>query len=160
MNRGRGALLTVAALLGAMLTGMLSLIGVSLPYATAWGLLVIVGFALAPGAELDDDEQWPPPMPERTPRGSEVARLAWSFNLSKDTAGPAVRRRVLALVQRRMERHGIDLDDPADRARAEELLGRDILASVFTSEPRREDIDGLLDALDRLEQTPEEKRKS
>lgn len=160
MSRGRSVLFAFAALLGAMLTGLLSLLGVSLPFAVAWGVLVVVGVAVAPGMDIDPEAKWPPPEPRRAARGSEVARLAWSFNLSNDTAGRAAHRRVLELLQRRLERHGIDLEDAAGPAEAARLLGMETIEAVLVSEPRREDIDGLLDALDRLEQRSHEKRTS
>ena len=160
MSRGRSALLLLALLIGGMLTGLLSLLGISLPFAIAWGILIVAGFALAPGVDVEPDQKWPPPVPARSSRGSEVARLAWSFNMRGDTAGLAVQRRVHALLRRRMQRYDIDLDDPADLARAGRLLGQGILDAALAAEPRREDIEGLLDAMDRLPQElPEEKRK-
>lgn len=160
MSRGRWILIAIALVLGAMLTALLNAVGVSLPFAIAWGMLVVVAFTMARREDFSSGEAWPPPVAVRPQRGSEAVRLSWSYNLSRDTVGHAARVRVIDLVAIRMQRLGLNLDDPAHRIEIDRLLGSGLLAAIEQSDPRRKDIDRALDALDRLELKLQEERTS
>ncbi|MFT4135268.1 hypothetical protein [Microbacterium sp.] len=169
MTARRGsALLPMAAVLGLLLTALLSVVGVSPPFAIAWGiLLAVVVIGIGIGVRRSPSDR-PPPMPPRRMRGSEVDRLAWSFTTSTDTAGPAVTLRVRELLRRRMARHGVDLGDAQTRADAQALLGPEGMATAqalvgghalelaFARAATREHLDRALDVIDRLDNAAEE----
>ena len=86
--------------------------------------VVAVGGALAT-AFVDPEE---PTLPERPTllRGGarrEVGFVAWSLRSTRGRVSPGASARLRSVAQRRLARQGIDLDDPADRLRAEAVLG-------------------------------------
>ncbi len=99
--------------------------------------VVAVGGALAT-AIVDPEE---PVLPERptSMRGGarrEVGSVAWSLRSSRGRVSPGASARLSAVAARRLARLGIDLDDPADRPRAEAALGARAYRVVSEPDPR------------------------
>lgn len=137
-----------------------SALGVEMLFAAAWSLLagiIIIAASVVlpedPRADAPDDE-----LPERR-TGSEVSRLAWAINPRTGEAGQLVLRRVSAVLRRRLRAHGVDVDDPAQRARVAECIGEDVWESLRRPRAGRADIERALEAARRLrDHTMEETR--
>lgn len=147
----------VAPLLtAAVVTAALYFFGVELAFAVAWGTLISVIIIARQAAPALEEPGWPPShRPFTTVRGSDVSRLAWSFVARTGAAGPTIVRHVRNLVRRRLTHRGIDIDDAAMHARADELLGEGVRAGLFQNHVNRTDIEHALDAVERLPLTAE-----
>ncbi|WP_460795016.1 hypothetical protein [Microbacterium sp. GXF0217] len=120
-------------------------------FALSGGVLAgaVILLAALRGAEAVSEEG---PREERAPatRGSEISRLAWAFNPRTGVAGEIVSRRVRALLRRRLARRGIDVDDPAQTARVNGVLGVGLWQRLNGRQVQNADIRSALDAADRL----------
>ena len=149
MTRGRILWATGLAAAGFVLASSL---GVEPLFAAAWAILAGT-VVIAASVVLPDDPSIDRPdseLPERR-TGSEVSRLAWAINPRTGEAGQLVLRRVTAILRRRLLSHGIDVDDPAQRARAAELIGDDVWEALRRPRAGRADIERALDAAHRLQ---------
>lgn len=132
----------------------LVLTGVELPFALAWAVLLSTIVIARRASSLSSEPGWPPAHKQVVVvRGSEVSRLAWSFAGRNGVAGPTIVRRVRNLVRRRLAHRGIDVDDPAQFAQADAILGDGVRAGLFHHQIMRADIERALDAIERLPRT-------
>lgn len=83
-------------------------------------------------------------------RGSEVARLAWGFNMRTGVAGIALTRRTRAVLARRLAAAGIDADDPAHVARIDAVMGEGVWQRIDAVRAQRADLERALDTTERL----------
>ncbi|MGF6824482.1 hypothetical protein M2317_003411 [Microbacterium sp. ZKA21] len=132
-------------------TVALMLFGLEPLFALSGGVLAgaVVLLAVLRGAEAVIEDG---PRHEQSPatRGSEISRLAWAFNPRTGVAGEIVSRRVRALLRRRLARRGLDVDDPAQAARIDGLLGVGLWQRLSSRQVQNADIRSALDAADRL----------
>lgn len=134
---------------GAAIVYLLDRLGVPAAFAAAW-MLLIVAVGLLSRAGMLDDGSWPPARPERRPRGSEVSRLSWTINARTGEAGLLIVRRVQRILRHRLARHGLDLDDPAQSAAVDALLGPGIRETFGRPGVTRTDLERVMAAVDRL----------
>ncbi|WP_402465469.1 hypothetical protein [Isoptericola aurantiacus] len=109
-------------------------------------------------AALDHGEHpdWPTaPDEQRDGARRDVSDLGWAAFTRDGRVSPRVTRRVATLAAARLAHHGIDPDDPAQHARAAEILGADVLDGLrSTHPPTPRTLHHWLDALDRLTDPP------
>ncbi|WP_375426370.1 hypothetical protein [uncultured Friedmanniella sp.] len=118
----------------------------------AVGTLVVVQLRRLPEAE---DREWPEREPGPSDQGVrlEVARLSWGLNGFESRVDRRSVDRLHAIAARRLRAHGVDLDDPADADRAEQLLGTApyaALTSDLTTLPRYDAFAGAVAAVEHL----------
>lgn len=142
--------LLVGTAIGAVLVVALALFGVELPFAIAWGILVIAAFAITRPDLGEVIPAWPPKRDRPRSRGSEVSRLAWSFNSRTGLAGPLLVRRVRALVSGRLARRGLDLDDDTRSDEIDALLGRGVREALSRDALGVDELARVLDAVEGL----------
>lgn len=156
MTRGRIIWAIVIAVVAGI--ALRTAFGVETAFAVAWGLLaglIVIASTVVVAADPRDDAPDIPVGPER--RGTAISRMAWSLNPRTGQAGELIRRRVRAVLAHRLERHGLDIDDPAHRARIDDLIGPRTWDSLTASGTTADDIVRALDAADRLA-PPKEKQ--
>jgi hypothetical protein len=134
---------------GAGIVFVLGLLGVPAEFAATW-VLLLAAVGMLGRAGLLEHGSWPPPRPQTRPRGSEVARLAWNINPRTGEAGLLIVRRVQRILRHRLARFGLDLDDPADDAAVDALLGSGIREIFTHAEVTRTDLERVMGAIDRL----------
>lgn len=151
MTRARVIISLVAAAC-AMLA--FSLLGVELAFAIAWAVLVGI-LVLCTQLVMPDDPRADAPeiAPESDRRGTEISRMAWSLNPSTGMAGELITRRVRAILAHRLQRHGLDVTDPADMGRIDALAGSGVWARLVGRGTTRSDLERALEAIDRLSPT-------
>jgi hypothetical protein len=120
---------------------------------TTVGLISLVGI---PARDPSATDWRAGPSPNREGARGEVAELSWSLRTSYGgRVDIRAVSRVRQLARRRLALHQLDLNDPADRAGVEALIGRSAYA-VLVRRERRPMLHALLhclDALDRLSPT-------
>ena len=96
--------------------------------------------------------EWPPspPLPSDGAR-REVSELGWALRTPTGVVEDRVLERVTAIAATSLRRRRLDLDNPADRGRIEQLLGEPLYALLSADEPRRSSARTLRSTLDRLE---------
>lgn len=156
--RGRIVLVAIGALLAAAVFAMLASFGFPLAFAVAWLVIAVTVIVAGRQAFVDEGDTWPPEAPPRDVRGSEVSRLAWAINSRTGVVGFAMVRRVQGTLRRRLAHHDLDLDDAADHARIDALLGEGVRVGLHSKEVRSSDIERVLDAVDRIPIDPKENR--
>lgn len=128
-----------------------TVIGFAVPYVIAFALVTGAVAVLAAFVMPDDPRVDAPRIPIPTDiRASEISRLAWALNTKTGAAGTRVTLRVRSILRHRLERLGVDPDDPLDSARRDELIGPDLWPRLAGSAPDLADIVSALDAIDRL----------
>lgn len=156
MKYGRILLAVATAVIVALI--LFSVIGVELSFAVAWG---IFGGVVALGSRiiLPDDPRAGAPDIEVGParRGSEIARMAWSINSRTGAAGALITRRARRLLAHRLERIGLDIENPHQRAAIDALIGSGVWDRLAGRDPTRPDIERALEAAARLSPTKEKK---
>ena len=118
-----------------------------------WGLSVLVAAAvLLIGLRLPDDPRVDAPRLPDPPDyiGSDVSRLAWAINMHTDTANEAVTRRLRATLRRRLQQHGVDVDDPRQASAVDRMLGDGLWARLNGRRTRVVDVRAALAAAERL----------
>ncbi|MEV7611201.1 hypothetical protein AB0N61_17065 [Microbacterium sp. NPDC089320] len=139
---------------GAAVVAALVLLGVglTLPFAVAWGLLTgVVGLLaqlvvpLEPGADAPRIDV----TPDRRP--TEISRMSWALNTHTGIAGPQITRRVGEILRQRLLRRGVDPHDPEHRGHLERLIGSTVWERLTGPEATMSDIERALDAIDRLD---------
>lgn len=137
----------------ALVAVALILVGVEPLYGAGWGIVAGAATLVIASVTSLGWATWPPMKePPEPTTGSEVARLAWSFDPRTGVAGYAVKRRVRALAARRLADHGIDLST-ADDATLVAALGATATGTLRSESPTMPDIRTTLDALTALERT-------
>ena len=126
---------------------LLEFLGVPLPFGIAWILVFAAALLIAQQNFLDETGPWPPPPPEQLQRGSDVSRLAWAVDTRTGIVGMSLRRRVLALADRRLREHGLTADD-ADADAVDAILGPGAHAALSAKELRVPALERLLRALE------------
>ncbi len=149
MTVKRVLLVVLGLAVGTVVVVGLGGLGVPVEFAAAW-LLLIVAVGLLSRAGHIGERSWPPPRPERRPRGSEVSRLAWNINARTGVAGLVIVRRVERVLRRRLARLGLDLDDPGQSRAVDELLGAGIRETFVRPEVTLTDLERVMTAIDRL----------
>ncbi|WP_435745582.1 hypothetical protein [Microbacterium sp. PMB16] len=137
---------------------LLSWLGVPVEFALSWIIVALTVAVVSRQVFFDETTEWPPQERDRTVRGSEVSRLAWSINSRTGVAGHVVVRRLRSVLRRRLAHHGLDLDDPAQHARIDTLLGSGVRETLHGSEVQSAEIERILDAIERLSPEPEDNR--
>lgn len=125
-------------------------IGIPVEFALAWTFIAGVVVLATRQSFIDDAGAWPPEKPTLAARGSEVSRLAWAINPSTGAAGQIVVRRVDRVLRRRLTHHGLDLDDPEQYPAIDDVLGAGIRDLLAKRELKRQDLERLLDAIERI----------
>ena len=129
-------LLLIASGLGA-LTFVGWAFGLEWPSAllVALGLVAVLGLRRIPATNHQED--WPPPPEVGFDRGvrREVTRLSWSLHGYESRVERPSLIRLRAVADRRLGLRGLHLDDPADGARCQALLGP-LAHRVVTAGPR------------------------
>lgn len=149
-------ILGVGGLLALIVFLVLGWLGFPTPFVLAW-MIIVVAVVLACRQEfIEVGSAWPPEKPGRNSRGSEVSRLAWAINTRTGVAGHVVVRRVQSVLRRRLALRGLDLDDPAQHARIDAILGEGVREALHRREVQRTDIEIVLDAIDRIPNDTEE----
>ncbi len=147
---GIGGVLALAVLL------LLGQLGFPEAFVLAWMILVAAVVLACRQEFIEVGPVWPPEKRSRNPRGSEVSRMAWAINTRTGVAGHVVVRRVQSVLRRRLALRGLDLDDPAQHARIDALLGEGVRDALHRREVQRTDIEIVLDAIDRIPNDTEE----
>ena len=148
--KGRIAILGIGAALAAVIMVLLGQLGFPPEFVLAWMIVILVVVLAGRQAFFDEGTEWPPEKPHRAATGSEVSRMAWAINSRTGVAGHVVVRRVQNVLRRRLVHHGLDLDDSADHARIDALLGEGVRDALHRREVQRTDIERVLDAIDRI----------
>jgi hypothetical protein len=123
----------------------------------AVGTLLLVQLRRLPEA---DDDGWPQREADPSDRGVrlEVARLSWGLHGFESRVDRRSVDRLHAIAARRLRSRGLDLDDPADAGRVEQLLGAAPYAALTgdlsTSPPRYDDFARAVAAVERLPTDP------
>ncbi|WP_217184286.1 hypothetical protein [Streptomyces sp. AC495_CC817] len=159
MTRGRVIMVLVAAVVAVVALALLSTLGVPFDFGLSWALVVVIAVLLARQSFVEEETSWPPEERARQPRGSDVSRLAWSINVRSGVVGHVLIRRMERIIRRRLSIRGLDLDDPADHARIDALLGPDARRIFERREVQRSEIERVLDTLDTLPSPVEEKNR-
>lgn len=129
---------------------VVAMLGVELGFAAAWGILAAAVTFVAMAFSGFEQPRWPPARkPDEVTRGSDVARLAWGFDLRTGTAGFAVRRRLRVLAERRLADHGLTLGED-DLPAVRRLLGDAAAHALTAQRVTRDDVSATLDALEAL----------
>ncbi|MEU4015466.1 hypothetical protein AB0E56_09375 [Microbacterium sp. NPDC028030] len=145
------ALCTAVAVGGVAALGAL---GVPVAFALSWAMIVLTIVLVSRQVFFDESSLWPPERARRPERGSEVSRLAWSINSRTGVAGHVVVRRVQNVLRRRLALRGLDLDDPDARDDIDALLGAGVRDALHMREVRADDLERVLDAIERLHRRP------
>lgn len=148
--KGRIAIVAVGVIVAVVVLILLGQLGFPAEFVVAWMLVVLVVALASRQIFFDEGALWPPAKPRRASRGSEVSRMAWAINTRTGVAGHLVVRRVQNALRRRLAHHGLDLDDPAQHARIDALLGDGVRSALHRREVQRADIELVLDAIDRI----------
>lgn len=135
---------------------LLGQLGFPEPFVLAWMILALAVVFACRQEFIEVGPEWPPEAPSRSSHGSEVSRMAWAINTRTGVAGHVVVRRVQAVLRRRLALRGLDLDDPAQHARIDALLGEGVRDALHRREVQRTDIEMVLDAIDRIPNDMEE----
>lgn len=151
---GIGAVIVLA---GGAALALMTAFGVPFAFGLAWVLLLGALVVLSRQVLLDDDGAWPPAKPESRIVGSEVSRLGWSIDSRTGIAGRAIVRRIEKVLRRRLARLGWDLDDPAQHAAIDEVLSAGVREVFQRTVIRRDDLENVLAALDRLPERMEQR---
>ena len=154
--KGRPILLGVGAVMAAVVLVLLSALGVPMLFAAAWLLIVLTIVLVGRQVFFDEVSAWPPEQRRRAERGSEVSRLAWSINSRTGVAGHVAVRRVQNVLRRRLAHRGLDLDDPAQHATIDALLGQGVRHALHKREVQAADLERVLDAIERVAAAPSE----
>lgn len=148
--KGRLILRGVGAVVAAVVLVLLFALGVPLLFAAAWLLIVLTIVLVGRQVFFDEVSAWPPEQRRRAERGSEVSRLAWSINSRTGVAGHVAVRRVQNVLRRRLAHRGLDLDDPAQHATIDALLGQGVRHALHKREVQAADLELVLDAIERV----------
>ncbi|MFK3678834.1 hypothetical protein ACI2IP_13965 [Microbacterium sp. NPDC090218] len=154
--KARIAILATGCVFAAVVVMLLGQLGFPALFVVAW-MIVLLAIVLAFRQDfIEIGALWPPEKMRRDSRSSEVSRMAWAINTRTGVVGHVVVRRVQSLLRRRLAHQGLDLDDPAQHARIDALLGEGVRDALHRREIQRTDIELVLDAIDRIPNDLEE----
>lgn len=146
----------LAALLA--LTGLAWYFGADLAHAVllASALTVFAWLSASVPAPPAESTDWRDPLrSKRVGSRSDLAQLSRSLREGRGRVGDAALGRARRIAQRRLMAHGVDLLDPADRDRVDQLIGRPARRVLATGRRRRpvslRSLRRCLDALDALD---------
>ena len=144
----RGALLVAGVLALGVLVGLDGVHAVLV----AAGTGVVLLLRRLPGGAADE---WPDRVTDPSDRGvrREVSRMSWGLHGYEGRVDRRAALRLHQLAARRLQRLGVDLDDPAQAPRARELLGDQAYAALTTGAadpPRYDSYARAVTALERL----------
>jgi hypothetical protein len=132
--------------------------GVDPWYAVAFALVIValgVAWAALGGADVPD---WADDPVERPPGArDDVVRLAWSLRMHKGQVHEQAFKRVRALASERFAASRLDIDEPADRAAIEQLIGATGYRALHAPQGRMPSLTAVeicLDALDAVAGDP------
>lgn len=121
--------------LAAGVFGLLLVVGLDLTHCVllAVGAAVLLQLRRLPDAA---DEPWPEHEEGRTDAGArrEVDRLSWGLHGFESRVDRRSLAHLRGIAARRLQRRGVDLEDPADADRARALLG-DPAYTALTADP-------------------------
>lgn len=146
--KARLILLALGAVVAAVVLVLLGALGVPLLFAASWLLIVLTIALVSRQVFFDEGSLWPPEQRRHAERGSEVSRLVWSINSRTGVAGHVVVRRVQNVLHRRLAHRGLDLDDPAQHAMIDALLGPGVRDALHKREVKAADLEKVLDAVE------------
>jgi len=144
------AIVLVVAAAGLMILGLEPLFALSAGVLA--GVFVLLLALRHVRTRVDDGPRREPASLER---GSEVARLAWGFNMRTGVAGIAITRRARTILVRRLAAAGIDVDDPADAARIDAIMGDGVWQRIDAVRAQRADLERALDTTEHLTEPQE-----
>jgi len=155
-RRHRGALAGVC-LVAISAAGVAWYIGMDAGRATAVGIVALgLGIAWIVVPE-QRSVRWPRPVhTARDGARRDVVQLSWSLRTSLGRVQPGALARVRELARRRLAARSLALDDPADAAAIEQLIGAAAYAVLRPGDglPTLRSLLHCLDALDRLGAPP------
>lgn len=134
----------------ALLVALVWFAGFGVTYAVVIATAIAV-VMLALSDLPDDDMSAPWPGQAVTPDGvrDDLDRLTWQFGTARSPVREGAVRQVRALAATRLARRRLDLDDPADRAAVERLLGPGVYQALH--EPARPNLAALVRCLDAID---------
>jgi hypothetical protein len=152
MTPGR---MTTALIAGVLVGALLWYFGVDLGFACALGVLTVaIGLAWA-AYSGPSAVRWPLERPAPRPgTRSDVARLAWGFQMRRGSVREPGFKAVRELAAVRLARHGLDLSSSADHAAIVAAIGERSYAALNPVRgilPSAGQLQVCLDALDRLD---------
>ncbi|TNM64229.1 hypothetical protein FHN55_14725 [Streptomyces sp. NP160] len=116
--------LQVAVAVVAVLTAAMLVAGWDAALVATTAAALLCAGAVAVALPRSEEHRWPAEPPASEPGSrSDLVGLSVAFTARQGGMGQAGLVRVQALGRSRLRRRGLDLDDPAGRAAAEELLG-------------------------------------
>lgn len=155
MTRARLVRRAVGCVIAAVVVGVAAwFFGMDAPHAAGLGAVV---FALGAVLSLLGDQadvSWPVPPPQpRAGARRDVVQLGWSLGARGGRVSPEAVRRLRGLAAEVLDRHGIQLDDPASARQVADLLGDETAAMLRTgtaAAPRPRDYAASLSRLEAL----------
>ncbi|HWU45989.1 MAG TPA: hypothetical protein VN133_04450 [Humibacter sp.] len=138
--------------------------GVDVWYATGFALVFValgIVWASIGGTDVPD---WQATTPEH-PAGArdDVVRLAWSLRMHKGQVHEPAYKRLRSLAAERLAPHRLEIDDPADRASIESMIGATGYRALHAPGgrlPSLTAVENCLEALDALTGDPPPPRPS
>lgn len=126
-------------------------LGFTWPFVIGWGLLVVVlGLVAQLVVPLEPSADAPHITVEPDRRPTEISRMAWALNTHTGLAGQQVSRRVREILRHRLERRGMNPDDPDHHHAVAALIGPDLWARLTGPQTTIIDVERALDAIDAL----------
>lgn len=121
---------------------------------------VTLGAAQAVRSRLEPEPAWPPRRldPQHLGTRREVEQLRWTMTGRRRLIGEPVLRRLRAVAQHRLARHGVDLHDPAQAERVTALVGATAYSVLITDQSNPVDyatFERCVAALERLDDHPD-----
>ena len=155
--RGLAVPVVVGVIVGIALTAL----GMQSEFAWGWAVLGIA-IMVALRMVFPDDPRADAPGPDAAPEyvGSDVSRLAWAINTRTDTVNEAVTRRVRATLRRRLQRHGVDVEDEQQADAVDRLLGAGLWARLTGRRTTVGDLRDAIAASERLATTQDSTREN
>ncbi|WP_426624181.1 hypothetical protein ACPPVW_16655 [Leifsonia sp. McL0607] len=155
MTRARMVRRAVGCVLAAAIVGVAAwFFGMDAPHAVGLGAVV---FALGAVLSLLGDQAevtwWVPPPQPRPGSRRDVVQLGWSLGARGGRVSPEAVRRLRGLATEVLDRHGVQLDDPASAREVARLLGDETTAMLrkgSAAAPRPRDFAASLTRLEAL----------
>ncbi|CAM5316582.1 hypothetical protein [Leifsonia shinshuensis] len=155
MTRARMVRRAVGCVLAAAIVGTAAwFFGMDAPHAVGLGFVV---FALGAVLSLLGEQAemtWPVPSPQPRPGARrDVVQLGWSLGARGGRVSPEAVRRLRGLAAEVLDRHGVQLDDPASQPEVVRLLGEEtavLLRKGSAAAPRPKEFAAALARLEAI----------